>query len=229
ARKPKNTSSQLARKPKAQAAQSISATSQTASIQRKTVESESIGIDISDLSLDELEKLSLDDLKKLEKTLPEAGGTGKVDLKKVLGKLDLSKIDLTRVRKKGTLSDKAVNSAMEVVTKNAALFDSKKSGVKRKIPQLGVLQYRTYLTKVDPILRKKWKIPLELTKDLEVRVKVVVSRDGTVLQYGFLKISNNKIFDQSVRDLMNEIEKLPPLPEGFKGPMTEIGLKFTPK
>ncbi len=155
--------------------------------------------------------------------------TGKVDLKKVLGKLDLSKIDLTRVRKGGTLSEKAVNSAMEVVTKNAALFDSKKSGVKRKIPQLGVLQYRTYLTKVDPILRKKWKIPLELTKDLEVRVKVVVSRDGTVLQYGFLKISNNKIFDQSVRDLMNEIEKLPPLPEGFKGPMTEIGLKFTPK
>jgi outer membrane biosynthesis protein TonB len=56
-----------------------------------------------------------------------------------------------------------------------------------------------------------------------------VDRKGTILQYAFVDISGNKIFDQSVRDLLNELEVLLPLPEEFEGSLTEIGIKFKPK
>ena len=61
------------------------------------------------------------------------------------------------------------------------------------------------------------------------RVKLVLDRKGTILQYAFVDISGNKIFDQSVRDLLNELDKLLPLPEEFEGALTEIGINFKPR
>ena len=184
---------------------------------------------IANLDLEDLENLSLDDLKELEKTLPEGGTSGNVNLKDVLGKLKLGKIDLKKIRKRGKLSKEETKNAVEVVNKNAALFSAGKSKIRDKIKPLNLLQYREYLMKVDPLLRQKWKIPLEISAKLEVRVKLIVDRKGTILQYAFVDISGNKIFDQSVRDLLNELEVLLPLPEEFEGSLTEIGIKFKPK
>ena len=96
-------------------------------------------------------------------------------------------------------------------------FAAGKSKIRDKIKPMSLFQYREYLMKVDPILRQKWKIPLEISAKLEVRVKLVLDRKGTILQYAFVDISGNKIFDQSVRDLLNELDKLLPLPEEFEG------------
>ncbi len=187
------------------------------------------GIVIANLDLEDLQNLSLEDLKELEKTLPEGGISGNVNLKDVLGKLKFGKIDLKKIRKRGKLSKEKTNNAVEVVSKNAALFAAGKSKIRDKIKPMSLFHYREYLMKVDPILRQKWKIPLEISAKLEVRVKLVLDRKGTILQYAFVDISGNKIFDQSVRDLLNELDKLLPLPEEFEGALTEIGINFKPR
>ena len=184
---------------------------------------------IANLDLEDLQNLSLEDLKELEKTLPEGGISGNVNLKDVLGKLKFGKIDLKKIRKRGKLSKEKTDNAVEVVSKNAALFAAGKSKIRDKIKPMSLFQYREYLMKVDPILRQKWKIPLEISAKLEVRVKLVLDRKGTILQYAFVDISGNKIFDQSVRDLLNELDKLLPLPEEFEGTLTEIGINFKPR
>ena len=184
---------------------------------------------IANLDLEDLQNLSLEDLKELEKTLPEGGISGNVNLKDVLGKLKFGKIDLKKIRKRGKLSKEKTDNAVEVVSKNAALFAAGKSKIRDKIKPMSLFQYREYLMKVDPILRQKWKIPLEISAKLEVRVKLVLDRKGTILQYAFVDISGNKIFDQSVRDLLNELDKLLPLPEEFEGALTEIGINFKPR
>ena len=184
---------------------------------------------IANLDLEDLQNLSLEDLKELEKTLPEGGISGNVNLKDVLGKLKFGKIDLKKIRKRGKLSKEKTNNAVEVVSKNAALFAAGKSKIRDKIKPMSLFQYREYLMKVDPILRQKWKIPLEISTKLEVRVKLVLDRKGTILQYAFVDISGNKIFDQSVRDLLNELDKLLPLPAEFEGALTEIGINFKPR
>ena len=187
------------------------------------------GIVIANLDLEDLQNLSLEDLKELEKTLPEGGISGNVNLKDVLGKLKFGKIDLKKIRKRGKLSKEKTNNAVEVVSKNAALFAAGKSKIRDKIKPMSLFQYREYLMKVDPILRQKWKIPLEISAKLEVRVKLVLDRKGTIQQYAFVDISGNKIFDQSVRDLLNELDQLIPLPEEFEGALTEIGINFKPR
>mgnify|MGYP001453464815 CR=1 FL=1 len=78
-------------------------------------------------------------------------------------------------------------------------------------------------------MRQKWKIPLEISTKLVVRVKLVLDRKGTIFQFAFVEISGNKIFDQSVRDLLNELDQLIPLPEEFEGALTEIGINFKPR
>ena len=187
------------------------------------------GIVIANLDLEDLQNLSLEDLKELEKNLPEGGISGNVKLKDVLGKLKFGKIDLKKIRKRGKLSKEKTNNAVEVVSKNAALFAAGKSKIRDKIKPMSLFQYREYLMKVDPILRQKWKIPLEISAKLEVRVKLVLDRKGTILQYAFVDISGNKIFDQSVRDLLHELDQLIPLPEEFEGALTEIGINFKPR
>lgn len=90
------------------------------------------------------------------------------------------------------------------------------------------MQRRTYLQEVYTFISVKWKLPAELAKKLETKVRLIVAKDGTLLEYEFVKVSGNKIFDQSVKSLLADLEKLPALPKDFDGKVTEIGLKFKP-
>ena len=94
-----------------------------------------------------------------------SGISGNVNLKDVLGKLKFGKIDLKKIRKRGKLSKEKTNNAVEVVSKNAALFAAGKSKIRDKIKPMSLFQYREYLMKVDPILRQKWKIPLKFLQN----------------------------------------------------------------
>jgi outer membrane biosynthesis protein TonB len=59
-------------------------------------------------------------------------------------------------------------------------------------------------------------------------VKVVVDKEGKVLEYEFEKLSGNALFDKSVKDVFKDLSALLPLPAAFDGPLTEIGLRFKP-
>ena len=96
------------------------------------------------------------------------------------------------------------------------------------IKKLGVLQSRVYLKAVYTFISDKWKLPAELARKLETRVRLIIAKDGTLLEYSFVKVSGNKIFDQSVKSLLADLETLPALPKDFDGKVTEIGLKFKP-
>ena len=107
-------------------------------------------------------------------------------------------------------------------------FKNKGAKVKRKIKKLGVLQSRAYLREVYTFISDKWKLPAELARKLETKVRLIIAKDGTLLEYSFVKVSGNKIFDQSVKSLLADLETLPALPKDFDGKVTEIGLKFKP-
>ena len=86
---------------------------------------------------------------------------------------------------------------------------------------------RDYLARVNDKEYPKWKAA-ELAKKFETKVRLIIAKDGTLLEYSFVKVSGNKIFDQSVKSLLADLETLPALPKDFEGKVTEIGLKFKP-
>ena len=87
---------------------------------------------------------------------------------------------------------------------------------------------KSYLQIVNSYIKEKWKLPVELNAQLEMKVRLVIAKNGDLLQYSFEKISGNKIFDNSVKSLFAKLKTLPPLPDNFDGKLTELGLKFTP-
>ena len=182
-----------------------------------------ISSDLSDL------KNSEDELKKLKDNIPKKEKKNKTDLANILKgiKAKAKNINLKEIRKQGKLSESGIENTSEIFSKNIAKF-GKGTKIKRKIKKLGALQRRSYLREVYSFIRDKWKLPVELPKKLETKVRLIVAKDGTLLEYSFVKVSGNKIFDQSVKSLFADLETLPSLPKDFEGKVTEIGLKFKP-
>ena len=172
----------------------------------------------------------MEDLKALEQTIPESSKKKRVSLTHILKgfTVNTKNLNLKKIRKQGKLSVSDMSQATEVITKNSALFAKGKSKITRNIPKLSVVQHRDYLQELDSYIRDKWKLPAELSAHLVTKVKLVIAKDGTLLQYSLVKVSGNRIFDQSIKSLFNKLETLPPLPENFEGKLTEIGLKFSP-
>ena len=136
-------------------------------------------------------------------------------------------LNLDEIRKQGKLSESGIENKTEVFSKLISEF-GKGTKVKRKIKKLGVLQSRAYLREVYKVISDKWKLPAELARKLETKVRLIIAKDGTLLEYSLVKVSGNKIFDQSVKSLLADLETLPALPKDFEGKVTEIGLKFKP-
>ena len=180
--------------------------------------------------LSELKKLPLEELKALEKAIPESAKNKTISLAKILKgfTFDTKNLNLKKIRQQGTLSKTGKAQVAEVIAKNSTLFAKGKSKIARKIKKLGVLQRGTYLQIVNNYIQEQWKLPAELSDHLEMKVRLIIAKDGTLLQYSFVKVSGNRIFDQSVKSLFAKLEALPPLPDNFEGKLTEIGLKFTP-
>ena len=180
--------------------------------------------------LSELKKLSLEDLEALEQTIPEAAKNKTISLGKVLKgfKLDTKNLNLKKLRKQGEISKTGKGQVTEVITKNSALFAKGKSKISRKIKKLGVVQSSNYGQAVYSYIVEQWTLPAQLSPHLELKLKLKIAKDGTLLQYSFVKVSGNRIFDQSLKSVFAKLKTLPPLPDDFDGKLTEIGLKFTP-
>jgi len=180
--------------------------------------------------LSELKKLSLEDLEALEQTIPESAKNKTISLGKVLKgfKLDTKNLNLKKLRKKGEISKTGKGQVTEVITKNSALFAKGKSKISRKIKKLGVVQSSNYGQAVYSYIVEQWTLPAQLSPHLELKMRLKIAKDGTLLQYSFVKVSGNRIFDQSLKSVFAKLKTLPPLPDDFDGKLTEIGLKFTP-
>ncbi len=180
--------------------------------------------------LSELKKLPLEELKALEKTIPESAKNKTISLAKILKgfTFDTKNLNLKKIRQQGTLSKTGKGQVAEVITKNSALFAKGKSKIARKIKKLGVVQSSNYGQVVYSYIVEQWTLPAQLSPHLELKVRLIIAKDGTLLQYSFVKVSGNRIFDQSLKSLFAKFKTLPPLPDDFDGKLTEIGLKFTP-
>jgi len=180
--------------------------------------------------LSELKKLSLEDLEALEQKIPEAAKNKTISLGKVLKgfKLDTKNLNLKKLRKQGEISKTGKGQVTEVITKNSALFAKGKSKISRKIKKLGVVQSSNYGQAVYSYIVEQWTLPAQLSPHLELKMRLKIAKDGTLLQYSFVKVSGNRIFDQSLKSVFAKLKTLPPLPDDFDGKLTEIGLKFTP-
>mgnify|MGYP003715348665 CR=1 FL=1 len=180
--------------------------------------------------LSELKKLPLEELKALEKTIPESAKNKTISLGKILKgfKLDTKNLNLKNLRKQGEISKTGKVQVGEVITKNSALFAKGKSKIARKIKKLGVVQSSNYGQVVYSYIVEQWTLPAQLSPHLELKLKLIIAKDGTLLQYSFVKVSGNRIFDQSLKSVFAKFKTLPPLPDDFDGKLTEIGLKFTP-
>ena len=188
-------------------------------------------VNIADLDLQELENLSLEDLRQLAELLPEGESSrdGSINVKDLLAKLKGAKLDLTRIRAKTQrLTSQKLEGVTEALEGTEEIYSKGRSKIHRKPPPLNVVQAKAYLPKIDELLRKDWKLPVEMDPELRVRVSVVVRRDGMVLQYELIKLSGNEFFDESVRRLFAKTEMLLPLPMDFEAHAAEIDLRFRP-
>ena len=188
-------------------------------------------VNVAELNLQELENLSLEDLRQLAELLPEGESSrdGPINLKDLLAKLKGAKLDLTRIRAKTQrLTAQKLEGVTEALEGTEEIYSKGRSKIRRKPPPLNAVQAKAYLPKIDKLLRKDWKLPVEMDPELRVLVSVVVRRDGMLLQYELIKLSGNEFFDESVRRLFAKTELLLPLPMDFEAHAAEINLRFRP-
>ena len=179
--------------------------------------------------ISDLKDVPLEDLKDLEETIQNPKNTKIISLSNVLKgfTIDTKALNLKKLRKQ-ELAGSSKARAAEVITNNSSLFAKGRSNIARRITKLGVLESKEYLQIVNSYIKEKWKLPVELNAKLEIKVRLIIAKDGSLLQYAFDKVSGNKIFDNSVKSLFAKLKTLPPLPKNFDGKLTELGLKFAP-
>ena len=77
--------------------------------------------------------------------------------------------------------------------------------------------YANWYQAVQSIYDAAWRDPADVTDELAtVRVRVRVSRDGTVLADDIVKPSRIRALDESVREALDRVRSLRPLPESAK-------------
>ena len=188
-------------------------------------------VNVADLGLEELENLSLEDLRELAELLPEGESSrdGPINMKDLLAKLKGAKLDLSRIRAKTQrFTSQKLEGVIEALEGAEEIYSKGRSKIRRKPPPLNAVQAKDYLPKIDELLRKDWKLPVEMDPELRVLVSVTVRRDGMVLQYELVQLSGNEFFDKSVHRLFAKTEMLLPLPIDFEAHAAEINLRFRP-
>lgn len=85
-----------------------------------------------------------------------------------------------------------------------------------------------YQAEVEHWIKSRWSYPVavQVKKDLEAVVVILIKRDGTILKTELKKRSSNPIFDQSVMKAVEKSDPLPPLPEGYRKTHEEIEITF---
>jgi colicin import membrane protein len=88
-----------------------------------------------------------------------------------------------------------------------------------------------YNTEIWDRIQKNWAFSEEMAggrTDLEATIIVKIMKKGEIRDVWFEKRSGNAYFDDSVFKAVKKSDPLPPLPESFRGPFYEVGLRFNP-
>jgi TonB family protein len=93
------------------------------------------------------------------------------------------------------------------------------------------VRFQRYYTALWRRIREAWVLPgMEGIEEdsLEAIVVITVARDGTILAHRFERHSGNPVVDESVVRAIKKADPLPPLPEGLRGRVLEVGIRFFP-
>jgi protein TonB len=93
------------------------------------------------------------------------------------------------------------------------------------------LRFARYYQAVYEKVYQSWTLPdfiMEQQRLGEAVVVIKIQRDGKILGAEFEKLSGNNQLDSSVMNAIRKADPLPPLPEDFREPVLEIGIRFTP-
>ena len=89
------------------------------------------------------------------------------------------------------------------------------------------ISLRMYQASVQEEVQKKYKFPGGFDKNLWVRVRLTIARDGSVRNITFLERSGNEHFDRAAL-LSIRRTRLPPIPDGIKGDTITQVVLFRP-
>ena len=88
----------------------------------------------------------------------------------------------------------------------------------------------TYLSNLRSYLAQRWKIPVAIqNQNLHVQILFRIEKNGRILHANIEKLSENRILNHSVKQLLAELQFLPKLPETYSLNEYEFGIQFTIK
>jgi len=146
-----------------------------------------------------------------------------------LGKRSQKIKEQVETEKEERKSQGNIKKVKTIVTDNSELFKQRQLAAKWKHFPMSRSMTRSYIPRVMDVIKPYWNLPLEMDPSLEILVKLKIAKSGTILDYEFVESSRNRFFNHSVIQVFKNLNQLPPLPEGFSGESTEIGLRFTSK
>jgi colicin import membrane protein len=88
-----------------------------------------------------------------------------------------------------------------------------------------------YAAEIYSYISKNWSFNEQLADgnlNLVALLGIKIMADGEIQKVWFDKKSGNDYFDEQALKAVLKTRYLPPLPEGFRKPFLEIGLRFTP-
>ncbi|MBI4639381.1 MAG: TonB family protein [Candidatus Tectomicrobia bacterium] len=92
------------------------------------------------------------------------------------------------------------------------------------------LKYRIYYNALWERIRNAWVLPdgfFSKRKDLEAIISLEIKRDGEIQRMWVEKGSGDAQFDESVIRAVKKSSPLPPIPDGIKEEILEVGIRFT--
>ena len=96
--------------------------------------------------------------------------------------------------------------------------------------QLSDQEALAYSEQINNVILALWDVPFHLVdSNLTVVVRFTVQPNGKVMKYRVEDISGNKALDNSVLTLIRDLRMFPTLPDSYKLPIYEFGVRFSPK
>lgn len=104
------------------------------------------------------------------------------------------------------------------------------TGVDVDIPGPGGAAYANYADALASEYYRAWILPDEASDDnASVKVKVTLSRDGSIVSARVVHASGNASLDRSVERALNRVKSFEPFPEGAKDAARTFFFEFQPK
>ena len=174
----------------------------------------------------EPKQLSPDALEPVEKPAKPAPKKMEISLTPVVRNVpkvspDTSDADAREAAKEAKRRAKAIAAAARAIKANAT------SATEVDMPGNSSVAYANYDQAILSIYDQAWISPEGMTSgEAVVKVRVVVSRDGTVISARIIDASGNSKMDDSVQQTLDRVTQLRPFPEGTTEQQRTIEFNF---